>query len=164
MTCRINFLYIIFFICIFHSTRINLRAMILRGSAGRIFHLENVKSYMSYLQQYTKIIKMLTLKTYFSWIWSELKRTRSWITSNLSVSNWKSSYYHFFPVGTTFTQQYKCGGYVPCCATVNTHTIVNWKNSTKCYWRLGHILTNMTSYEDSMSNGTKGFSWKDLPS
>jgi hypothetical protein len=25
-----------------------------------------VKSYMSYLQQYTKIIKMLTLKTYFS--------------------------------------------------------------------------------------------------
>ena len=28
--------------------------------------LENVKFYMSYLQQYTKIIKMLTLKTYFS--------------------------------------------------------------------------------------------------
>ena len=41
----------------------NLRAMILMGSAGRICHLENVKSYMSYLQ-YTKIIKMLTLKTY----------------------------------------------------------------------------------------------------
>jgi hypothetical protein len=35
--------------------------MILRGSAGRICHLENVKSYMSYLQQYTKIIKMLAL-------------------------------------------------------------------------------------------------------
>jgi hypothetical protein len=34
--------------------------MILRGSAGRVCHLENVKSYMSYLQQYTKIIKMLT--------------------------------------------------------------------------------------------------------
>jgi hypothetical protein len=47
---------IIFFICIFHSTRINLRAMILRGSAGRICHLENVKSYMSYLQQCTKIL------------------------------------------------------------------------------------------------------------
>jgi hypothetical protein len=31
--------------------------MILRGSAGRICHLENVKSYMSYLQQCTKIIK-----------------------------------------------------------------------------------------------------------
>ena len=45
---------------------INLRAMILRGSAGRICHLENAKSYMSYLQQYTKIIKMLTLKTYLS--------------------------------------------------------------------------------------------------
>ena len=44
----------------------NLRAMILRDLAGRICHLENVKSYMSYLQQYTKIIKMLTLKTYFS--------------------------------------------------------------------------------------------------
>ena len=46
--------------------RVNLRAMILRGSAGRVCHLENVKSYMSYLQQCTKIIKMLTLKTYFS--------------------------------------------------------------------------------------------------
>jgi hypothetical protein len=56
--------YIFFFICIFHSMRMNLRAMILRGSAGRICHLVNVKSYMSYLQQYTKIIKMLTLKTY----------------------------------------------------------------------------------------------------
>jgi hypothetical protein len=29
--------------------------MILRGSAGRICHLENVKAYMLYLQQYTKI-------------------------------------------------------------------------------------------------------------
>ena len=45
----------------------NLRAMIVRGLAGRICHLEKyVKSYMSYLQQCTKIIKMLTLKTYFS--------------------------------------------------------------------------------------------------
>jgi hypothetical protein len=34
-----------------------------------------------------------------------------------------------------FLHNYKCGGYVPCCGTVNTHTIVNWKNSTKCYWR-----------------------------
>jgi hypothetical protein len=42
--------------------------MILRGSAGRICHLENVKSYISYLQQYTNIIKMFTLKTYFSYI------------------------------------------------------------------------------------------------
>ena len=49
-----------------HSTRINLRAMILRGSAGRICHLQNVKSYISYVQQCTKIIKKLTLKTYFS--------------------------------------------------------------------------------------------------
>jgi hypothetical protein len=64
----------------------------IKGSAGRVCHLENVKSYMSYLQQYTKIIKMLTLKTYFSYIWSKLKRTRSQITSNLYVSNWKSSY------------------------------------------------------------------------
>ena len=34
----------------------NLRAMIPSGSAGSICHLENVKSYMLYLQQYTKII------------------------------------------------------------------------------------------------------------
>ena len=74
-----------------HSMRIYLRAMILRGSVRRICHLENVKSYMSYFQQYTKIIKKLTLKTYFSLIVSNLKRTRSQITSNLSVSNWKSS-------------------------------------------------------------------------
>jgi hypothetical protein len=53
-------------ICIFHSMRINLRAMILRGSTGRICNLENVKSYMSYLQKYTKIIKNLTFKTYFN--------------------------------------------------------------------------------------------------
>ena len=50
----------------------------IRGSAGGIRHLENVKSYMSYVQQYTKIIKMPsyvqqytkiikmpTLKTYY---------------------------------------------------------------------------------------------------
>jgi hypothetical protein len=35
-----------------HSMRIYLRAMILRGSVRSICHLENVKSYMSYLQQY----------------------------------------------------------------------------------------------------------------
>ena len=45
--------------------RVNLRAMILRGSAGRVCHPENVKLCMSYLQQCTKIIKMLTLETYF---------------------------------------------------------------------------------------------------
>jgi hypothetical protein len=56
-----------------------------------------------------------TLKTYFSYIWSKLKRTRSQITFNLYVSNWKSSYdvmlvicqsrqQHFAPAGTTFTQ------------------------------------------------------------
>ena len=32
--------------------------------------------------------------------------------------------YQFFPAGTTLNN-YKCGGYVPCCVTVNTHTIVN---------------------------------------
>jgi hypothetical protein len=31
-----------------------------------IHYLENVKSYMSHLQQYTKIIKIITLQTYFS--------------------------------------------------------------------------------------------------
>ena len=64
----------------------------IRGSAGRIRHLENVKSYMSYVQQCTKIIKMPTLKTYFSYILSKLKRTRSQITSDLYILNWKSSY------------------------------------------------------------------------
>jgi hypothetical protein len=62
------------------------------GSAGRIRHLENVKSYMSYVQQYTKIIKMSTLKTYFSSILSKLKHPRSQITSDLYNLNWKSSY------------------------------------------------------------------------
>jgi hypothetical protein len=51
---------------IFHSTRMYLRAMILTGTAGRICHPENVKSYMSYLQQCTNIIKMLTRKACFS--------------------------------------------------------------------------------------------------
>ena len=44
----------------------------------------------------------------------------------------------FFPP-ELLLHNYKCGGYVPCCVTVNTHTIVNWKNSTKYYWRLWHI-------------------------
>ena len=47
---------------------------------------------MSYVQQYTKIIKMPTLKTYFSEILSKLKPTRSQITSALYILNWKSSY------------------------------------------------------------------------
>jgi len=47
---------------------------------------------MSYVQQYTKIIKMPTLKTYFSSILSKLKRTRSQITSDLYILNGKSSY------------------------------------------------------------------------
>ena len=55
-------------------------------------YLENVKSYMSYVQQFTNIIKMPTLKTYFSEILSKLKRTRSQITSDLYILNWRSSY------------------------------------------------------------------------
>ena len=37
-----------------------------------------------------------------------------------------------------------------CCATVNTHTIVNWKRFAKCHCRLWHIfnMTSLTSYED----------------
>jgi hypothetical protein len=31
----------------------------------------------------------------------------------------------FFPP-ELLLHSYKCGGYVPCCVTVNTHTIVNW--------------------------------------
>jgi hypothetical protein len=40
---------------------VNLRAMLLRGAAGRVCHPENVKLCMSYLQQCRKIIKMLNL-------------------------------------------------------------------------------------------------------
>ena len=60
-----HFLYIIFFMYIsFHAYESTSNDPV--GRAGRICHLENVKSHMSYLQQYTKIIKMLTLKTCFS--------------------------------------------------------------------------------------------------
>ena len=34
------------------------KIIILRGSAGRIRHLQNLKSYMSHLQQYTQIIEV----------------------------------------------------------------------------------------------------------
>ena len=81
-----------FFICIFHCMRMNLRAMIPQGSAGRFCLLEIMKSYFSYIQQCTKIIKMLTFKAYFSQIRSQLKRIRSQIRSNFYVSNWKSSH------------------------------------------------------------------------
>jgi hypothetical protein len=54
----------------------------------------------------------------------------------------------FFPP-ELLLHNYKCGGYVPCCVTVNTHTIVIWKHSTKCHWRPWHIanMTSLTSYE-----------------
>jgi hypothetical protein len=55
-------------------------------------NLENVKSYMSYVQQYTQIIKMPTMKIYFSYTISKLKRTRSQIMSDLYILNVKSSY------------------------------------------------------------------------
>ena len=34
----------------------------------------------------------------------------------------------FFPP-ELILHNYKCGGYIPCGVMVNTHTIVNWKNS-----------------------------------
>jgi hypothetical protein len=34
----------------------------------------------------------------------------------------------FFPP-ELLLHSYKCSGYVPCCVTVNTHTIVNWTKS-----------------------------------
>ena len=51
-----------------------------------------VSDWKPYLQQYTKIIKMPTLQTYFSYILLKLKRTRNQMTSDLYVLNWKSSY------------------------------------------------------------------------
>jgi hypothetical protein len=45
----------------------------LRGPAGRIRYLENVKFYVSYFLQYTKIIQMTTMQTYFSKILIKLK-------------------------------------------------------------------------------------------
>jgi hypothetical protein len=94
-----------FFICIFHSTRMNLRAMILMGSAGKICRLENVKSYMSYLQQCTKIIKMLRCE-----LWGCIREINS------GISHVK---YKFFPAGTTFTQL-SVLSVVPC-VTMNTN-------------------------------------------
>ena len=41
--------------------------------------------------------------------------------------------YQFFFPPELLLHNYKCGGYVPCGVTVNTHTIVNLKNSEKCY-------------------------------
>jgi hypothetical protein len=79
-----NFWYIIFVICIFHSTRVNLRAMILRVSTGRVCHLENVKFYMSYLQQYTKIIKMLTFRYFHKWKYQFFSR-RNYFYITISV-------------------------------------------------------------------------------
>jgi hypothetical protein len=40
--------------------------------------------------------------------------------------------YQFFPAGTTLNN-YKCGGYVPCCVTVNKHTIVENVKSYMSY-------------------------------
>ena len=55
----------------------------------------------------------------------------------------------FFPP-ELLLHSYKCSGYVPCCVTVNTHTIVSWTKSVKCHWRLWHTtnMTSLTSYED----------------
>jgi hypothetical protein len=55
----------------------------------------------------------------------------------------------FFPP-ELLLHSYKCSGYVPCCVTVKTHTIVSWTKSVKCHWRLWHTtnMTSLTSYED----------------
>jgi hypothetical protein len=45
----------------------------LMGPNGRIRHLQKEKSCMSYLQQYTKIIQMTTLQTYFSNIFIKIE-------------------------------------------------------------------------------------------
>jgi hypothetical protein len=50
---------------------------------------------------------------------------------SLSYSKILSCNISFFPP-ELFLHNYKCGGYVPCCATVNTHTIVNLNNFAKC--------------------------------
>ena len=53
---------------------------------------EKVKSYMSHLQQYTEIIKMPTLQTYFSQILSKLKHTPLQRMPDLYILNWKLPY------------------------------------------------------------------------
>jgi hypothetical protein len=48
---------------------------------------------MSHLQQYTKIIKIPILQTYFSLNLSKLKHTRNKKkTSDIYILNWKSAY------------------------------------------------------------------------
>jgi hypothetical protein len=51
-----------------------------------------MKSYMSHLQQYTKIIKLPTLQTYFSLKIIKIKAYTKPKKSDLYVLNWKSSY------------------------------------------------------------------------
>ena len=67
----------------------------------------------------------------------------------ISEINSSISHYQFFSSRNYFYATIKCGGYIPCCATVNTQTIVNWRKSANCYWRLCHItkMTSLTSYE-----------------
>jgi hypothetical protein len=48
--------------------------------------------------------------------------------------------YHFFFSPELLLHNYKCGGCIPCGVTVNTHTIVNWKNSAKCYRSISTIF------------------------
>jgi hypothetical protein len=62
--------------------------------AGRIRYLENVKFYVSYFLQYTKIIQMTTMQTYFIKILIKLKievYTKPKNVSSLHLS-WKSTY------------------------------------------------------------------------
>jgi hypothetical protein len=74
----------------------------------------------------------------------------------------------FFPP-ELLLHNYKCGGYVPCYAMVNKHTIVNWKQcllnrlSKFLIYYFLYLYISFHAYK-STSNDTKGFNWKDLPS
>ena len=65
-------------------------------------------------------------------LWGFIREINSGIFTYENIS--------FFPP-ELLLHNYKCGGYVPCCVTVNTHTIVNWKKF------LEMSLTTLTHYQ-----------------
>jgi hypothetical protein len=125
-------------ICIFHSTRMNLRAMILRSSAGLVLSLcvlrslvvlfwyskytirySIFKNWMHFLQ-FSKSILLCYLYISFHACESTSNDTKEFSWKGLP--SWKCEI-SVFPT-ELFLYSYKCGGYVPCCVTVNAHAIV----------------------------------------
>ena len=102
----------------------------IRDSAGRNRHLEILHVI---LQQCTNIIKMPTLKTYFSYILSNLMRTRSQITSDVYIR-----------VTTKLPNSEQSNK-----GKVKTHKYINRQNqsTTGKLWKLCYTLNWKSSYD-----------------